>query len=338
MRNKLAFVLLFLVLAAALFAQAAGEPAFIPYPRNADLAVGSPATLENGLEGFLNPALLAVIAGSDLLLTLSSAPDQWTAFPDVGFFGAFSGLGAGMRYFEEGSGQSRIAMRIGLGFGDRSVAIGFSNESVFLPGAGTSFAFEAATLGALIRPSPFVSVGLTGTATYSGNAMEATADVGIRPFGTPLVTLFGEYAWSRIQGADENAWRAGLETELLKGVRISGRLSSDSSLAIGARISLGQADIGSHLRFGTGLAPRSASYSLRTGTEPRPSLPYDLLIKGRYYLEWNLRGPIEEQGSPFAGSHSLLALLRMIRGAAEDPKFAGIAINTSGMQAESEIL
>jgi protease-4 len=62
------------------------------------------------------------------------------------------------------------------------------------------------------------------------------------------------------------------------------------------------------------------------------------MIKERYYLEMNLRGSIVERGSPFTGSHSLLGLLRMIKEAGDDPKFAGIAINASGLQAEGEVL
>jgi protease-4 len=56
------------------------------------------------------------------------------------------------------------------------------------------------------------------------------------------------------------------------------------------------------------------------------------------YLEMNLRGSIVARQSPFQSSHSLLALLTMIRDARDDPHIAGIAVNTSGLQADDESL
>jgi protease-4 len=337
-RRRFFLTAFFALTAAALTAESTGELTFRTFPQNAALQLGAPAGVPTGLSGFLNPALLAEAVDPELFAIFSNLPGQWTSISDIGFFTASPGSGLGLLYFPDPNGEAQINFREGLGFGDRSYALGISNETAWNPRTGQSLFFQDVSVGAFIRPLPQISLGIVGTTTYTGNAMEATADIGIRPFGTSLLTIFGYYNLGSISGSVSSAWSVGAAAEPLPGLRLAGSYASDSTFTLGATVGFGATDIGANVHFPGASLPDSNTYSIRLGPEDgRPSI-LTAVKKGPYYLELDLLGAISAQQSPFGGSYSLLGLLRMIEAAGNDPRISGIAINTSGMQADQESL
>ncbi len=247
-----------LLLLAPVVAALSQSMAFRSYAEDAGLYFGSPASAGTAWNGYLNPALLGTLDAPELLLIFSTAPGRWATPAESGLFGAFPGLGLGALSFTDASGQPQMNVRVSLGFGDRSFALGLANESAVRIATGESLLFHAITVGALVRPWPFVSLGISGTTTYTGDAMEATADLGIRPFGTPLVTLFGDSTLGKVGTSVPFSWGAGAVIEPLPGIRLGGRLASDFTFTLGAQVSFGAADLGTQLRFETNATPESA--------------------------------------------------------------------------------
>jgi protease-4 len=335
-------VLLLVLLAAstgALYAQAAEGFVFRSFQQNDSLLPGTPASVDTALGGYLNPAVLGMMTGPNLLLTLSNAPGQWGTFSEIGAFSASPGAGVGLLYFLAPDGQPQVDIRFGIGLGSRSFAFGVANELSWRPQSSQSSLFRAITVGAVARPWPYLSLGVTGSSLYSGSAMEATVDLGLRPLGTPFLTLFGDYTLGSAGGELSNAWKIGAALEPWAWLRIAGSFSSDSAFNLGAQIRLGAMDVGTAVHFGDNALPDSNTYYLGAGRKTGPSLVDTLSPRKPFYLELDLRGNVTAaQSTPFSGSLSLLRLLTAITEAADDPRVAGIAVNTSGMVADHETL
>ncbi len=336
------FVVAVFVLAAsgaALHAQAGGGFAFRTFPQNASLLLGTPASTGTALGSYLNPALLAVTAHPGVLLTLTNAPGQWATLSQVGAFSASPGSGLGFLYFPGPGGQPQVDIRYGVGFGSRAFALGLASQASWQPESSRFALFQAVTAGALARPWPYLSLGITASSTYSGSEKEATVDLGLRPLGTPLFTLFGDYTLGSAAGALSHDWKVGAALEPLGWLRLAGFLSSDLTFQLGGQVRLGQVEAGTAVHFAGGAVPDSNTYSLAAGVKAGPSLVDAIAHRRPFYLELDLKGAVAAtQSTPFSPSLSLLRLLTAIAEAADDPRIAGIAVNTSGMQADQETL
>ena len=78
---------------------------------------------------------------------------------------------------------------------------------------------------------------ISSTATGFGtrNSGEIIADLGIRPFGTQLLTLFGDYG-AMMGRQDGRNWSAGTVLEPLPGIRITGRYFDTRAFAVGLSV------------------------------------------------------------------------------------------------------
>ena len=324
---------LFLLLAAACllpaFISAQTDPAFLGYRETAALLPLTPASLETGLNGFINPALPALSDQPGLVLALANSPDDWQALDRAGCFSALGSSSLGLLYFHDPEGRERLNLRLGVAGGSGSLSFGLANEAALVPGKSGEF-FHACTAGAVVRPWPQISLGLSGTGVYSGDLWEAALDLGVRPFGTPLLTVFGDYALRKDQKIADGSWSAGLASEPLPGLLLAGGVTSDSSFSLAVGFSLGDGSIWTSLGLDRGGTPEQAVCGLRLGPR-RPALT----DRGEppAYLKINLLGPLVYRQDFWSESHSLLSVLEMIGEAAKDPRIAGIALNASGLLA-----
>jgi protease-4 len=324
-------IMLFLTAACLLpsLLQAQDDPAFLGYREAASLLLSTPGSMENGLGGFINPALPAASGQPGLVLAVSSEPDDWKSLDRAGVFGALGGGSLGLLYFRDIEGQERANLRLGLAAGNGSFSVGWANEAALVPGGEGQF-FHAWTAGTIVRPWPYLSLGISGTAAYSGDLWETVLDLGIRPFATPLLTLFADYALRKGEELADGSWSAGLAAEPLPGLLVAGGYSSERTFAVGAQVSLGTTSFWSRLGFDDGGAAETGAHGLRLG-QPRPAVT-DRGVPPAY-LRLNLLGPLVYQQEFLSENHSLLEVLEMIREASADPRIAGIALNVSGLAA-----
>ncbi len=324
--------------AAAFGTRPFAEPVFHTYEQNTSLLLCSPGSLDTGMSGFLNPAFLAAAPGNEFLFTLANEPERWGTVSEFGLFSAFPAAGLGAIFHMEDDEISQMDMRTSLGLGDRTFSIGLANQSVFEPQSGHNTAFHAFSLGTLFRPMPQVSLGIVGTAAYSTDVMELTADLGIRPLGTPQFTIFGDFSLLSSRDDLDSSWSAGAAFKPADSLLFAGRYTSDQTFTLGLRVELGPGYLGVNTRATTGIALQNNAYSIQTGgTYARPRIPVPA-AGGPFYLEINLRGTVADRENPFKSGRSLLGLITRIERAAENPLVSGIIVNTSGLKADRETL
>ena len=331
-------VLSFAAAAASLAAQASGEPVFRSYDENTGLQLLQPACEESSSSGYLNPALLAAVQGMDVTAVFSGAPETWSSIPEMGVFAAVPFAGIGAVGFTDPAGQRQVDFRYSIGMGSRSFALGISNQGLWLPDSSRLELFRAIGFGAMVRPGPFVSIGLAGTAAYSGGFLEGSLDVGIRPLGNDALLIFGNYSANSVSINAGGAWRAGAAVEPLAGLRIGAAFSSGMALGIGMSLDLGAAEIGTDLRFTAPAAPRNISVSARSTAASKPSLMDVFSGDGMYYLQLDLQAPISALPGVFGTRTTLLALAETVRKARTDNRISGIAINASAARMDQETL
>ncbi len=317
------------------FGSAALGQTFSSYHSTADLSLASPGALRVGLYGFDNPAMLTYLHQPDVEFILSDAGGTWSDLNRWGLFAAVPNFGFGLVKTKVGP-VSVNDYRLALSFGNRDLGIGL--------GYGFSGGDRSAldrrnvvTLGALLRPDQYVSVGLVGNATTSGGRTEVALDLGIRPLGDEMITLFADYALQNTQTLKQGSWSYGAVVEALPGIRLTGRVFNTHAFAIGLSLSFGNANIAAHSTWDRNSRHAFNTYSIRLGAYDRTVLTR--LMKRSKYLEMNLNGAMKYQRFVlFDNANTLRNTLDAITAAQADETVAGIAINTSGMQINREML
>jgi protease-4 len=305
------------------------------YYSTSDLSFASPGALKFGMYGFDNPALLNYVRQADFQFTWTDATGGWNDFNRWGLFTAIPNFGFGFIKTKLGP-VSVTDYRLSLGFGDRTVGIGIGYGFV----GGDKAAFDrrnTLTFGALVRPNPLFSVGLIGTATTSGGRSGGVVDLGVRPLRNELLTLFADYGIRDDQTLKHGNWSYGVAVEALPGVRVTGRYFDVHTFAIGLSLSLGNAGLSGQSSFDKDANRSFNTYAIRLGALDRTVLSN--FTRNSKNVEMNLNGRMKYQRFTFFDkSNTLRSTLDAIAAAKYDGAVAGIAINTSGMSVNREML
>ena len=308
---------------------------FPSYYSTADLSLTSPGALKSGLLGYENPALLTYVRQPDVQFAWTDATGAWNDFNRWGLFAAVPNFGFGAVKTKTGF-ASVTDYRLSLGFGDRTAGFGIGYGF----SGGDKAAFDRRnvwTVGSLIRPDPHVSVGLVGSATSSGGRTEAAVDLGARPFGNEWLTFFADYAIQDHQTLGDGGWSCGAALEALSGVRLTGRYFDTHAFSLGVFLSLGNAGFSAQSSFDRDAKHSFNTYAIRLGAYDRTIL--SKLMKGSRYVELNLFGNMKYQRFRlFDNTNTLRSTLAAITAARNDETVSGIAINTSGMNINREML
>ena len=185
MKKSILFVLI-LILSQQVFSQEANTPI-----RNYNkYLLTSPGALKYGLYGYDNPALVTYVDGFDALFTWSDQIGNWNDFDEWGLFTGVRGLGFGV-VKEKFLDHAVYDYKISSGMGNRDFSLGFaygwSNGDRQLFNRTNLF-----TTGLLLRPSKYLSFGLTGDFSTSTNYKEGYTELAVRPLGNELLTFFGD--------------------------------------------------------------------------------------------------------------------------------------------------
>ncbi len=308
---------------------------FPKYYSTSDLSFASPGALKFGLYGYDNPALLTYLRQPDLQFTWTDAGGRWSDFNRWGLFMAAPNLGFDLVKTKVPS-ASVTDYRLATAFGDRAyslgISFGWSGE-----GKAQFNRSNVWTLGTLVRPNPYISLGIVGSTATDGNGKEAVFDVAARPLADGLITVFADYGIQNNQTLKDGGWSAGGVLEPLPGIRITGRYFNTKTFAFGLQFSLGHATLATQSTYDRDGRRSFTTYSIRLGGYDRTILS-QLMRKSRY-VELNLLGPMKYQRYVwFDRSRTLSGILTAIDAARHDETVAGIAINTSGMRANREML
>ena len=313
-----------------------GQSSVPSYHSYQDFLLAPPGALKYGLYGFENPASLTPLRHPDLVFVWSDMAGPANNFNRWGLFAAMPSYGFGMIHQKTARG-SVTDFRISAASGNRSFSLGI--------GYGWSSGDEAhfdrtslLTIGSLFRPTPHLSLGLFGTASLSKGDQEAVADIAVRPMVNERLTLFADYALRSQQSVNRGTWSAGAVVEALPGIRITGRTFDTKAFTVGLQLSLGHIGLSTQSHYHQDGQHRFNTYAARFGAYDRNVFD-SYLNRNKNYVELNLIGNIGYQRFQFFdNTRTLKNLLEVIDAVQDDPRIAGIAINTSGMNADREKL
>lgn len=331
-RSKAAIAVLLVVASSAGAGSSNSTQPFASYAERSEFMPAVPGA-NGGLYGFVNPAVLTHVRGLESTFAWSDrgpgGGNEWgtfTALPRIGF-----GL---LRQSLNHRGKWEVdEYRLAFSGGDRAASFGAG----FGWGRGprTLRPESLFSLGSLLRSSPRLSLGLVWTSDLRARAREAAVDVGLRPLGSPRLTLFADAAVANDRAGGDRFWSAGAAFELWHGLALSARYRNDSFAAVGLRFGLGESAVQTgrlvDLQDGGGEASRGL-YSLSlAGFQGDGFSP---LKRGRpRYLHLKLDGPVRyRRHALFDGSRTLISLLSLIERARTDPGTGGVALNLSGLR------
>jgi protease-4 len=330
MRPLLTALLLVSTLSGVAFAEI---PAY--YERYRFLAA-PPATFDDGLVGFANPANLALLGAPEARFYWSSDLQQMKGFRNWGLYTGLPYLGFSAQ--GQRSGDAYVTdYRLGLGLGSRAGGVGIAYG--WSGGDADSLAGEKQiTLSLIGRPARYLSLGLTGNLGLTSSAYEWVGEVGVRPLGSPLLTLFADAAWQKDVAVDDVPWSAGAAVRLFSGVNVVGRYFKAEAFTIGLTLNFGRSGLFSQSHFDDAQEFAYQTYAIRTGGL-RDGLKTSRLSRGRYYVTLQPRGRLRYLKFAFFDERSsrYFELLNDIRRAAEDPRVAAVALSLSGVRMSPEV-
>lgn len=292
-------------------------------------ALTSPGAMKFGLYGYDNPAGLQHLQQGDVVLHWTSEDVLWD---DPRWLATLAAPGASFSFGRDQRGNSEVrdyTLSFGGGTDDAAMglSIGWYRGDTDPQDLRTHF-----TLGTLSRPNRYTSLGFTGTVATDTRYYEGTADIAYRPLGTPLLTVFADYATGNDQGFTGGHWSAGAASEFLPGVRIAGRYFDSGALTAGVHISFGHAGIAAQSHRSDLSTADFQTYSVRLGAWDR-SLLDGMAQRQDRYLALNLNQEVTYQPMGFFDRrHGLLDTLRYIDAARQDDAVGGILLNTTQMQ------
>ncbi len=304
------------------------------YYHQNEFSLTSPGAMKYGLYGYNNPALLGVINQYDLYFAWSDKYGKWSDLNNWGLFTAVPHFGFSAVNLKV-VGYSVTDYKLSLGFGNSSLSYGIG-YGWSAGDAGTFHRSDVFTVGTLIRPYKYISLGLIGNISTKYNS-SGIVDFALRPFGTEAAALFGDYLLGGENIEGEPKWSAGCAFELLPGIRITGRYFDTKFFNIGAEFSLGRIGFTAATNFDKNSNHTYNIYGVRVGGYDRNIL--SKILPEKKYVSLDLLGNIEYQRYLlFDNSNTLINLIEQIDAAKEDKTIAGIAVNTSGMKVNKEIL
>jgi protease-4 len=299
--------------------------------------------MKYGLYGFDNPATLSALDKINLevfWLSWSKAYDPGLKsendndYNKWGLFAAVPHLGFGL-VKEKYSQNSLTDYKISSSIGNYSLSLGLAYG---WSRGNTSFfnRSDLFTAGILFRPAKYFSFGLIGNFPTAGKG-EGAVDLAVRPFGNEKISIFGDYIYQKDLIASAVNWSAGAALELIPGVRFTGRYFEGKSFNAGAQLSFGNLGFSVQPDFNSKGKHASNVYGIRIGGYDRNFL--SSLFTKKNYVELNLLGRVKYQRFIlFDDSKTLLNMLQQINAAKNDNSVSGIAINTSGLEINREML
>ncbi|MBP6672153.1 MAG: signal peptide peptidase SppA [Bacteroidetes bacterium] len=300
-----------------------------------DFQSASPAASQFGFYGIDNPAGLTYLRGVDLSFYMTDKINKNAA----NHWGAFLGSSNGAFSMVQEKTLIGLTNRYSLAtaFGNR----GFSGGLAYSWAGGENVLLDHSkylTLGMLMRPIPMLSVGGTYAPVVNGAGWRGGADIGIRPFSTELLTIFGEYSVQRLPLNRNESWNAGVVVEPIAGARISGRYFESGAVNVGIQLNLGHVGATSQSHYDKNSKYAYNTYGVRLGVYDGNLLHVFAAPRSKYVAP-DISGEIGYQRFElFDNSKTLSSILSSLEVIKNDPTVAGIALNTVNLSANRELL
>lgn len=323
--KRIIYLLFCFLIAGALNAQQ-----FTPHQYRHTFLQNGAASYQNGLLGFANPAASAMLQRFNWRYYWTTDETENLGTQNWGLLTGAKGLGFGA--IRTTLGDHKVTdYNISLASGNRSAAFGIGYR--WTTGDGRFFGREnLISTGWVLRPSRYLSAGLVGNFSTRSSAKEGVLELGIRPLGTPVLSVFGDFSLQKDQQLADAAWSAGAALQVVKGIHLTGRYFDNERFNVGFSISWGGERFSGQSHFDSEQDRQFNSYSVGYG-DYAPSVFEDVFSKKKHYVAMGLKGLISYQKYKwFDNSQRFMDILQTIENARRDPAVDVVALNLSAMR------
>ncbi|HEX9916212.1 MAG TPA: S49 family peptidase, partial [candidate division Zixibacteria bacterium] len=333
--KRVCLLLVFCVVLVRMGLADAQEGPISSYYTQVDFLSTSPSSEAGAIGAYVNPATVGMLPGFELEYFWS---DQDAKFKSIKRWGLFSGiphLGFGVVHQKLPSSQSVTDYRLGVAFGDRGNSFGLGYG--WSTGDVTQRPGDIFIVGSCFRPCRVASLGLVGNFATKHSHRSGVVDLGIRPLGNSLITLFADAEMHKQDKLEDARWGVGLALEPIRGFQVVGKYLDNKFFSLGLNFSLGKKVFSSVAHLDDKQKVSYTTYGLRTGY-PIDNIFDRYLKKNKSYLSLNLKGNVAYQKYRFFDdeTHTLSGILFSLEDAIQDPRVAGVALNLSGIEFSGE--
>lgn len=333
-RVFLRMVCVLLVCVTSLGAASTDRPWYRVYD---DFLLAPSGAMNAGLYGYDNPALLSYMNNFDVMAQWSDETRRTQDYNNWGMFFGMPHVGFGMIHEEQLGNKIdnyRLSFAVGNKMASGGVGYGWSSGNTSVLNRNTCW-----SLGLLLRPCSFISIGGTGILENNSAYKEGMFDASLRPFGNEFLTLFSDYAMQDgVPTHNDILKSCGAILEPFKGIRLVSRFFSNDEYSVGVNVSLGSMSMLMNTRYQYGTGARNYStYGVRMGASEKSLFNRSVLEK--QYLKIALHGPVKYRRISFFSpltSLTLLEFLTLVHAAQRDSTIQGIAIDASGLMLNNE--
>lgn len=347
--NRSVFILVLPVL--LLVSSLPAEPSRIPsyYPQS-DFLARTPGSAGDASGAFFNPAVWGMMKGPELQFFWNDLEDDLLPCVNNGLSNwalMIGGEGIGFSvhhwyygYADHPSKFSLTDYQIALAGGNDASSIGIAytwSRGDLKTGMERD---DLLSIGTLNRHCRHFSTGLVGHYALNHKDLRGVLDVGIRPFGTPLLTVFGDAAMDQGDRYEDIKWAVGASIEPLPGITLMGKAFYGGAYMGGLSFSLGGLALSALPHFNKDNDQTHNTYGVRIGF-PKPNLISRRVMKKKLYLNMTFNDEVKYQRYKYFDrkGHTLTELLEILETARKDPRIGGLAIKiTEDMYGSPEVI
>jgi protease-4 len=313
-----------------------------PYYSLVDYNLTSPSTWATAVGGFANPGVYQMLPGgegqffwTDQNQDILSGWRNWGLFlggENIGFGTVYNRVPNPVGEGEIGVTDYRLALSAGNKTASLGAAFGWSGKDGDLLGRT-----RVIQLGTVQRWSKYVSFGLAGIFSTEQRDQGGLFDLGIRPLGNQVLSLFGDLELPRGVSLQDAPWSLGAMVEWPAGLRLIGRYYENETwglaiaYAFGGAMNTGQFGLSAQPRFDADNKVAYTNWGFRLGYPERGFIG-EYFQKDRYYLSMELKGPVvHTRYKYFDRGQLLMGIIKSLDDANNDPRVKGVALNLSGV-------
>lgn len=201
--------------------------------------------------------------------------------------------------------------------------------------------------GFIHRPFPYLSFGLSTDCTMNFKNRLGVADCGIRPFGKPWVTFFGEYSMMDSDNLETGNWGAGFEVRPWRGIHMGMKFREDAwddyrySFNIGLTFDQGGFHV---LPDYSKDGDRGTTTYLVRAVPPYSGVPADKFVRKQFGPKLYVPVNLEKMRLTYQKARhwddekvAWLDLARTLDRINEEPSVRGVVINMAGFRTSMSI-
>lgn len=344
MRRVISAALLLLLLTNLSFADALFYvPAYYP---QSDFLVNTPCTAGDASGAFFNPAMWGMMKGPEMQFYWNDLKKEDLNISNWALMLGCPGLGFTVQHWDYGEIVGNQIQRsslndyqISLSGGNQGKSFGLSYTWSKGDQSMTMLRDDIISMGFLSRPCRHASVGLAGHYAFGKKDLLGVFDVGVRPLGTPALTVFADAALNSNENIGDLKTGIGASVEPLPGIAISAKYVENERVMVGLSYIFGRTSIKVMPHFNKDFEQTYNSYGVRVGF-PKENFT-SRIKKDKLYLNMTFDNAIKYQRYKYFDrkGHTLLELLEALDKINKNARFSGLTFKiTDEMFSSPEII